>query len=135
MDRLLEDAWVRPLGRMTTNGGPATLAVDVYETDNDVVVEASVPGVKPEDIDISMQGDTLTIKGESHADETVTEDKFHTHERHFSSFYRQLMLPKAVKGDEAEAEFTNGVLKLSIPKAEEARERKIPVKIAPQLHS
>lgn len=59
MDRLFEDAWVRPLGRITTNGGPATLAVDVYETDNDVVVEANVPGVKPEDIDISIQGETF----------------------------------------------------------------------------
>ena len=135
MDRLFEDAWVRPLTKLGTNGGPATLAVDVYETDNDMVIEANVPGVKPEDIDISIQGDTLTIKGESQADETVTEDKFHTRERHFSAFYRQLMLPKAVESDAAEAEFKDGVLKLSIPKAEEARERKIPVKATPQLPS
>ncbi|HEY3117045.1 MAG TPA: Hsp20/alpha crystallin family protein [Chloroflexota bacterium] len=135
MDRLFEDAWVRPFGRIATNGGPATLAVDVYETDNDVVVEANVPGVKPEDIDISIQGDTLTIKGESHADEMVDDDKFHMRERRFTSFHRQLMLPRPVKSDAAEAEFKDGVLKLSIPKAEEARERKIPVKTTPGLHS
>lgn len=134
MDRLFEDAWVRVGGGgAAANHSAGNLAVDVYETDNDVVVMAGVPGVKPEDIDISIQGDILTIKGETHSDSTVQEEHYHRRERRYGAFYRQLALPKPVKSDAAEAEFENGVLRLTIPKADEARERKITVKSAPQL--
>lgn len=134
MDRLFEDAWVRT-GGLVAGDHTAALAVDVHETENDLVVTANVPGLKPEDIDISIQGDTLTIKGESHSDTTVADDQYHRRERRFGAFYRQLLLPRPVRADAAEAEFENGVLRLRIPKAEEARERKIPIKTAPELHA
>lgn len=130
MDRLFEDSWVRVGGGGDT---ATTLAVDVYESDNELVVTANVPGVKPEDIDISVQGDTLTIKGETHSEATSREENYYRRERRFGAFYRQLLLPRPVKSEAAEAEFENGVLRLRIPLAEEARERKIPIKGASQL--
>ena len=100
----------------------------MHETESDIVVSAAVPGVKPEDLDISIQGDVLTIKGEIRSDDAVTEDSYFRRERRFGSFYRQVQLPKPVRSDGAEATFENGVLKLQLPKSEEARERKITVK-------
>ena len=130
MDRLFEDAFVRPRNLIHFNGeaGAATLAVDMYETENEIVLSAAVPGVKPEDLDISIQGDVLTIKGETRTTDEVTEESFYRRERRFGAFYRQVQLPKPVKSDGAEATFENGIVKLTLPKADEARERKIPVK-------
>lgn len=134
MDRLFEDSWVR-VGGVFSSDTATTLAVDVYESDNELVVTANVPGIKPKDIDISIQGDTLTIKGETHSEATSREENYYRRERRFGAFYRQLLLPRPVKSDAAEAEFENGVLRLRIPMADEARERKIPIKGAPQVES
>ena len=129
MDRLFEDAFVRPRQLMHIGEeAMATLAVDMHETDSDIVLTAAVAGVKPEDLDISIQGDILTIKGESRSDEEVNEESYLRRERRFGSFFRQVQLPKPVRSDGADATFENGVLKLRLPKSEEARERKIPVK-------
>lgn len=127
MDRLFEDAWVRPGWRMTGGEAQSTLAVDVYETGDDVMVTAAIPGVKPEDIDISVQGNMLTIKGESRMDEDVSEDNFHRRERRYGEFMRQVALPDAVNNERAEANFENGILKLRLPKAEEAKPRRIQI--------
>jgi len=124
VDRLLEDAWVRPTGTQT-NGTLLTLPLDVYETGDDVMVEATVPGVKTEDLDVTVQGDVLTIRGETKSDESVNEEKYHRRERHFGRFARQVALPTGVDSGRAEANFENGVLKLRLPKAEHAKERKI----------
>jgi HSP20 family protein len=129
MDHLFEDALVRPpwgTARVREDGAIG-LAVDMYETGDDLVVTASVPGVRPEDIDITVQGDILTIKGESQAEKDDTQSGYHLHERRFGRFYRQVALPSTVKSDAAEAHFENGVLRLKLPKAEEAKERKIQV--------
>lgn len=132
MDRLFEDAFVRPrqLMHLGPEDGVATLAVDMHETDGELFVSAAVPGVKPEDLDISVQGDVLTIKGETRNDEEVKEENYVRRERRYGAFYRQVQLPKPVRSDGAEATFENGVLKLRLPMSEEARERKIPVKAA-----
>ena len=130
MDRLFEDAWVRPggWGAAASDGNSAmTLPVDVYETGDELVLTASVSGIKPEDIDITVQGDVLTIKGETKSEQTANEGNYHRRERRFGQFYRQVALPAAVKADGAQAHFENGVLKLHLPKAEEAKERRIPV--------
>src|SRR5579871_5295494 len=128
MDRLFEDAWVRPGSPVAGDGGgAATLAVDLYETGDEVVVSASVPGVKPEDIDITVQGELLTIKGESKVEHEVKEGTYHRQERRFGRFQRQIVLPTTVRSDGASAQFENGVLTLHLPKAEEAKERHIPV--------
>ena len=131
MDRLLEDAFVRPgdvfnwMGAWT--GGYGALAVDLYETGNDCVVKAVIPGVRPEDIDISVQGNLLTIRGETKAEEQEERGSYHLRERRSGTFFRQVQLPVPVVAEKSEARFENGILTLHLPKAEEARERKIQI--------
>lgn len=128
MDHLFEDAFVRPWGATRLrDDGSAGLAVDMYETGDDLVVTAAVPGVRSEDIDITVQGDVLTIKGETQSEKDDTLSGYHLHERRYGRFYRQVALPSSVKSDAAEAHFENGILRLRLPKAEEAKERKIQV--------
>jgi HSP20 family protein len=129
MDHLFEDAFVRPAWGTTRvrEDGSVGLAVDMYETGDDLVVTAAVPGMKPEDLDITVQGDILTIKGETKAEKDESQSGYHLHERRYGRFYRQVALPSTVKSDSAEAHFENGVLRLKLPKAEEAKERKIQV--------
>ena len=103
-------------------------AVDMYQTDDAVVVKSAIPGIKPEDIDISITGDTLTIKGETRVEEEVNEENYIRRERRYGSFCRSLALPLPVVTDKAEAEFENGVLTLTLPKAEEVKPKAIKIK-------
>jgi HSP20 family protein len=126
MDRLFEDSFV---GLSNYSGsGEATLAIDMYETDNDVVVKTAVPGVKPEDIDISVQGDVLTIRGETKQEQEGNEGDYHRRERWYGAFTRTVQLPTNVKTDKADAQYDNGILTLRLPKAEESKPRKITIK-------
>jgi HSP20 family protein len=109
MDRLFEESFVRPWGRWLSPAGDETLAVDMYATDENVVVKAAIPGVKPEDIDISITGDTLNIKGETRAKEEIAEERYIRRECRYGAFSRSLLLPTSVVADKAEAEFENGV--------------------------
>lgn len=129
VDRLFEDAWVRP-ARILTGEAAGFLPVDLCETANDLVLTASVPGVKPEDIDITIQGDMLTIRGEMKREESITDGKYHRQERQYGGFTRHISLPTGVSSEQAEAHFENGVLTLRLPKAEQARQRKIQVQAA-----
>ncbi|MDA8216967.1 MAG: Hsp20/alpha crystallin family protein [Dehalococcoidales bacterium] len=124
MDRMFEERFGLP-GDWR---GTGSLAVDVYQTDKDVIVEASIAGVKPEDIDISITGDTLTIKGESKQEEKIERENYFFNERRYGTFSRTITLPMPVESDKADAKFENGVLKLTLPKAEQAKAKKITVK-------
>jgi len=127
INHLFEESMIRPddlLG--ATPGSPA---VDVYQTKDDVIVKASVPGLKPEDIDVSITGDLLTIKGELKEEEKVEQDQYVYQERRFGQFCRQVTLPTQVKSDKAQAEYEHGVLMLKLPKAEEAKPKGIKIKI------
>jgi HSP20 family protein len=130
MDRLFEESFVRPFGGLPRfSGAPQELALDMYETDDNLVVEASLPGFKPDEVDISVEGSTLTIKGEHEENrEEEQEGKYHFRERRYGSFQRTVSLPADIKADEAEASFENGVLKLTLPKLEESKPRRIQVK-------
>ncbi len=127
MNRLFEQAFEdMPLDRWqpSTNWG---VDVDISESDDAFLVSASVPGVNPDDIDITITDNVLTIKGEFKKDETIEDDKYHVRERRYGSFGRSLTLPVAVEADAVEASYENGVLKLEIPKAEEVKPRRIPI--------
>ncbi len=130
MDRLFEKSFVHPFGGWPLLEGEAqALALDVYETDNNLVVEASLPGISPDDVDISIVGDTLTIKGEvKHEAEKEEKGRYHYRERRYGAFQRSVTLPTNVDTDAAEAVFENGVLKLTLPKVEEAKPKRIEVK-------
>jgi HSP20 family protein len=126
MDRLFEESFVRMRGLPTALGTEA-LAVDMYETADSVVVKTSVPGVTPEDIDITITGNTLTIKGESESEEKVEKANYIRQERRYGSFQRSVALPESIVADGAEATYEHGILTLTIPKAEESKPKTIKV--------
>jgi HSP20 family protein len=128
MDRLFEESVVRPRDGWLAPLGAESLAVDMYETDDEVVVKTAVPGVKSEDIDVSITGDVLTIKGETKAEEKVEKANYIRQEHRHGVFSRSLSLPSTVVADKATAEFENGVLILTLPKAEEVKPKTIQVK-------
>jgi len=124
MDRLFEDSFVRPRGLISDEH---QLALDIRTTGDAVVVEAALPGVKSEDVDISVLGDTLTISGSMSEDETREDEGYSYREIRRGSFSRSVTLPNGLKADDASATFENGMLKLRIPKAEEAKPRQITI--------
>ena len=128
MNNLLEESFVRP--RQGGAGQAAGLAVDVRETPDAFVVTASVPGVSPEEVDITVLGDVLRIRGERRDDrqEEGENGRWLIRERRFGAFERTIALPTTVKGDAASADFKDGVLTITLPKAEEAKPRSIPVR-------
>ncbi len=128
MDRLFEDSFVRPSRFVGALGETAIPALDVYQTPNEVVVKATLPGVKPEDVNIDITGETLTIKGESKAEKEIKEKDYLYQERRYGAFSRSVVLPGGLKTDKADAAMEDGVLTLTIPKAEEVKPRAIKVK-------
>jgi HSP20 family protein len=128
MDRLFEDSFVRPSRVLSTLGESGAPTLDIYQNPNEVVVKATLPGVKPEDVSIDTTGETLTIKGESKAEQEIKKEDYLYQERRYGAFSRTVVLPSGLKPDKAEATMENGVLTLTIPKAEEVKPKKISVK-------
>jgi HSP20 family protein len=130
IDRLLEEPFARPFSGWPLSGVEAQpLALDLYETDDNLVVETSLPGINPDDVEISIVGNTLTIKGETeHEAEKEEKGRYHYRERRYGAFQRSIILPTGVNTDAAEAVFKDGVLKLTLPKVEEAKSKRIEVK-------
>jgi HSP20 family protein len=133
MNNLLEESFIRPRGEgggeaPRPGGAPAGLAIDIRETPQAFVVKASVPGVRPEDVDITVLGDTLRITGQ-HQEQSEVEPnaRWLIRERRSGTFERTVRLPTGVQSGAAEADFKDGVLTVTLPKAEEARPRSIPV--------
>ncbi len=126
MDRFLEESFGSPMWRFQHDG--SSVPLDVYTTENEMVVTATLPGMTPEEVDINIEGELLTIKGELKSEERPTTGEYLYHERRHGAFSRSLTLPTGLRPDQAEAVFENGVLTLTIPKAEELKPRKIEVK-------
>jgi len=126
MDRLFDDDVVRPrFWRQVTLG--AEPALDVLTTPDEVVVKASVPGWKPDDIEITLTGTTLTISGETREEGRREQESWILNEIRRSSFSRTLELPVGLVGERATASYEHGVLTLRIPKAEEVKPRQIKI--------
>lgn len=102
-------------------------ALDVFEKDNKLVVKAEIPGMKEEDIDVSVVGDTLTIKGERKTETEVKDEDYYRCERSYGSFLRSIPLPSAVDANKIEANYENGVLEVTLPKTAEAKRKKVKV--------
>ena len=113
MDRLFDDAFTRPLS-VRDGWTMVSPAIDMYQTDNEVVVKASIPGLKAEDVQINVSGDVLTLKGEVRQEEERQDKAWHIREHRFGSFERSIALPTDVKSDKAEAMFENGILTINI---------------------
>jgi HSP20 family protein len=128
IDRLFEESFIRPGMLGGWAGGPADmLPLDVYETADRVVVKAAVPGVKPEEVEVTITGDLLTIRGEFKTEERDEKTSYWRQERRYGSFVRQIGLPVGVNADQAQATFENGVLTLELPKVENAKAKTIKV--------
>ena len=102
-------------------------AVDVFDTKEAVVLKAELAGMKPDDIQIEVEDNVLTIRGERRFAEKVEEDRYYRIERRFGSFQRSLALPQGVKADDIQASYEDGILEVRVPKAEEEQPRKITV--------
>ena len=125
MDRLMDEFFSAP---STVKSGWGLPMIDLYQTDDDVVVKATLPGLDPEDLDIQVIGDTLTIRGELKKESEEKEKTYHIRENQYQSFSRSVTLPTMVKADKANAEMKNGVLTLTLPKADETKPKVITVK-------
>jgi len=125
MDRLFDDAFTRPL---SLRDGWSAPAIDMYQTEDEVVVRAALPGLKPDDVQINITGDVLHIKGEMKYEEEKKEKAWHMREQRWGAFERSVALPIDVVADKAKAEFENGVLTVTLPKAEEVKPKTINIK-------
>ena len=102
--------------------------VDIFENKDQIVLEAELPGMKPEDVDISIENNVLTLRGERRFEKKDDGDNFHRVERSYGSFTRSFTLPPTVSAENADAVFENGVLHLTLAKREEAKPRRIEIK-------
>lgn len=107
-------------------------ALDVYQTKDNVVVEMPLAGVDPDDVDISIEDNILTLKGETKRKTEVDEENFYRKEVRYGSFHRQIALPVSVAGEKAEAVSKDGLLKISVPKIKEEETKPVKIKIAKQ---
>jgi HSP20 family protein len=103
-------------------------AVDVFDTKEAVVLKAELAGIDLDDIQIEVEDNVLTVKGERRLEETVDDERYHRIERRFGSFQRSLALPQNVKAEEISASYEDGILTVTVPKAEEEKPRRIEVK-------
>lgn len=126
MDRLFDDAFTRPVN--LRDGGWSAPAVDMYQTDDEVVVRAALPGFKADEVQINVTGDVLTLRGEVKQEEEKNDKAWHIREHRWGSFERSIALPTDVKADKAVADFENGILTITLPKAEEVKPKTITVK-------
>jgi HSP20 family protein len=128
MDSLLEQSFVRP--RDDGGGGALGLAVDVQDRGDAFVVEAAIPGSAPEDVEISVTGDVIRIRAERRdtRQEGDPNGRFLVREQRFGAFEQTLRLPATVDAGAAQAEFTDGVLRIILPKAQQSREQRVPVR-------
>jgi HSP20 family protein len=127
MDRLFDETFFRPVAGAGTSEDTLAMPLDIYTTQDCLVVEAALPGVRPEDVAVSVLGDTLTLSATSDADRTEEKNGYHVHEVRRGRFSRTVTLPSGLRTDGASATFEHGMLKLAFPKAEQARPRQIPV--------
>jgi len=126
MDRLFDNFfdtqlsdWAAPSPR---------IALDVVEDENGYQVQAAIPGIDPDDLEITYNNNFLTIQGEVKADREVEESRYHLRERRYGKFVRTITLPAEVNADEISASYKAGILTLHLPKSEEAKPKRIPVR-------
>ena len=108
--------------------GEGQLTIDVYQTDSEVVIKSTIAGVKPEDLDVSIVNDMITIRGERKQEEEIHEENYYYQECYWGSFSRSIILPVDVLPDKIEASMKNGILTIKMPKADNTRTKKIQVR-------
>jgi len=104
-------------------------AMDIYQDKDNVIVETSLPGVDPEKVEITIENDVLTVSGQSKDEKEIKKENYYRREMYRGSFSRSVILPMRVKADKAQAQSEKGILKITIPKAEEVKPKKIAIKV------
>jgi HSP20 family protein len=123
----MDDLFERNFRSFGNGGSEGYFPIDVTETGEELKVKAQLPGVKPEDVEISVHGNVLTIKGQTQEEETSEGQNWHRREIRSGSFMRSFTLPSDVDADKARADFEDGLLKLTLPKSEAAKPRRIAI--------
>ena len=123
MDRLMENS----LGDDQDVTSEWGLPLDVVEDENEYIVKASLPGIKPDDLDITYNKGTLTIKGEIKDESETNKGQYHLRERRYGTFSRTINLPTLVKAEDIQADYHDGILELKMPKTEEVKPKRIPI--------
>jgi len=126
MDRLFDDAFTRPISMGDVSG--TMPAIDMYQTDDDIVVKAILPGLKKDDVDITVTEDLLTLRGEFGQKDENKDVAYHIREQSFGSFERAIRLPVDVETEKASAVFEDGILTITLPKAEAVKPKTISIK-------
>ena len=129
MDRVWDSFFATKPAVKAGEGGEWFPSLDVTETKNDILVKAEIPGMDPKDIDISLNNDILTIKGEKKQEKEEKEENYHLIERSYGKFVRSVKLPGEVKSDKINASYKNGVLNITLPKSEEAKKKEVKIKV------
>ncbi|WP_121551317.1 Hsp20/alpha crystallin family protein [Mesotoga sp. BH458_6_3_2_1] len=128
MDRLFNDAF-KGLNSQSRESSMFSPEVDIYERDNSVFIEMDIPGIKKDELEIKVEEDVLSIKGEKKLEREEKERDYHRYERYSGAFQRIFRLPEYVNSDDVKAKYEDGVLKLELPKKEEVKKEAIQVKI------
>jgi HSP20 family protein len=127
MNRLFEDMSTRKDEERDIMPGAWAPSVDIFETENEVVLAAEIPGVDEKDVEIKVEDNNLTIRGERKFEKETKEENYHRIERSYGSFFRSFALPSYIDQDRIEAEHENGVLKIRMPKKAELKPRKVKI--------
>ena|SRR5579862_5239654 len=126
--RMFEDAFSRLLSEPRT-GRPWSPPVDIFETENSLVLKADIPDVELKDIEVRVENDTLTVKGERKFEHNENSKGYHRIERSYGNFVRSFVLPETVDNEKVGAEYKNGVLTITLPKKEAAKPRQVKVEV------
>ncbi len=129
MERMMDENFGHPMmwRRLPEEEYIWAPAIEMYEKDNNFILRVEIPGVNPEDVDISLSGETLTIKGERKSPEDIQDEAYQYCEMCYGSFTRSVTLPEPVDSVNIKATFENGILDIRIPKAQEAKPRQIKI--------
>ena len=127
MNRLFEDAFTARGDDKEITTSTWMPAVDIFENENELVLTAEIPGIDEKDIEIKIEDNTLTLKGERKFEKETKEENYHRIERSYGSFYRAFTLPNYVDPEKVQAQHENGVLKISMPKREEVKPRTVKI--------
>jgi HSP20 family protein len=132
MNRMFDESF-RGVSRGSSDdwalGGAWAPAVDIYEHDGNIVLKAELPGVDPKDVDVRLENNTLTLRGERKVDNEVKQDSYHRVERAYGAFTRSFTLPSVVDQEKIKADYKDGVLKITLPKRDEAKPKQINIAV------
>jgi len=129
-DRLFREAFSPAFGERELSTRTWAPAVDIYENGDNLVLKAELPGVKPEDVELRVEDNTLYLKGERKFEKEVKEENYHRVERSYGTFARSFSLPNTIDSEKVHAEYKDGILTLTMPKKEEAKPKTIKINVS-----